>query len=77
IVMEKLTPYTLGSLLALYEHKVYVQSEIWNINAFDQWGVEQGKHLADQILASFLGEVDPSFFDSSTSGLINYVMSKK
>ena len=77
IIMEELTPYTLGSLLALYEHKVYVQSEIWSINAFDQWGVEQGKRLADQILASFQGGVDPSCFDSSTGALINYVMSKK
>ena len=76
IIIEKLTPYTLGSLLALYEHKVYVQSEIWNINAFDQWGVERSKGLADEILASFHGKVDPSSFDSSTTCLINYVMSK-
>lgn len=76
IVMEKLTPYTLGSLLALYEHKVYVQSEIWNINAFDQWGVEQGKRLAEDILASFEGKIDSLSFDSSTTHLINYAMNK-
>ena len=72
IVFERLTPKALGSLLAMYEHKVFVQGIVWNINSFDQWGVEYGKVLADQIQhdLSEPGEVD--HHDSSTNGLINY-----
>ncbi|MER2512032.1 MAG: glucose-6-phosphate isomerase [Nitrosomonas ureae] len=72
ILFKKLNPQTLGSLIALYEHKVFVQSVIWNINPFDQWGVELGKQLAGKILAE-LGNGDPVVsHDSSTNGLINY-----
>jgi glucose-6-phosphate isomerase len=70
IVMDKLTPETLGALIALYEHKVYVQSVIWNINAFDQWGVELGKVLSNKIYEKLTGGSDQQF-DSSTEGLIN------
>jgi glucose-6-phosphate isomerase len=72
ILFEKLTPKTLGSLLALYEHKIFVQGIIWNIFSFDQWGVELGKVLAKKILPE-LRSADPiSSHDASTNGLINY-----
>jgi glucose-6-phosphate isomerase len=72
IMFERLTPKSLGMILALYEHKVFVQGIIWNINSFDQWGVEYGKVLAGQIQKDLAqpGEVDNH--DSSTNGLINY-----
>ncbi|MFH0975015.1 MAG: glucose-6-phosphate isomerase [Spirochaetota bacterium] len=71
ILFKKLTPRTLGSLIAMYEHKIFVQGIIWNIFSFDQWGVELGKQLAKKILPelSSLGEV--AEHDSSTNGLIN------
>jgi glucose-6-phosphate isomerase len=68
-VMDKLTPRSLGRLLALYEHKVFVQGVVWNINSFDQWGVELGKVLAGNILAEFSGQTTSSH-DASTAGLI-------
>jgi len=72
ILFPKLTPRLLGSLIALYEHKIFVQGIIWNINSYDQWGVELGKQLAKAILPelSVAGEV--TSHDSSTNGLINY-----
>jgi glucose-6-phosphate isomerase len=72
-LMEKLTPRALGRLLALYEHKVFVQGVIWNINSFDQWGVELGKVLAGNILAELSGQAPASAggkHDASTAGLI-------
>lgn len=69
IVMNELRPETLGALMALYEHKVFVQGVIWNINSFDQWGVELGKALADNIHSELMGEATFEH-DSSTSGLI-------
>jgi len=72
ILFEKLTPKTLGALIAIYEHKIFVQGVIWNIFSFDQWGVELGKVLAKNILPE-LSSADPiSSHDSSTNGLINY-----
>jgi len=68
----KLTPETLGALIAMYEHKIFVQSVIWNVNAFDQWGVELGKQLAKKILPELEGSQDVTTHDSSTNGLINY-----
>jgi glucose-6-phosphate isomerase len=70
ILMEYLTPYTLGALIALYEHKTFVQGVIWNVNSFDQWGVELGKVLAKKIEAELTGEAQPALHDSSTNGLI-------
>ena len=70
ILMERLTPSTLGALIALYEHKTFVQGVIWNVNSFDQWGVELGKVLAKKIEAELAGEPQPSMHDSSTNGLI-------
>ncbi len=72
LMFKKLTPRTLGRLIALYEHKIFVQGIIWNINSFDQWGVELGKQLAQAILPQLGDDTDVSSHDSSTNGLINY-----
>lgn len=70
-LIDEITPYNLGSLIALYEHKIFVQGIIWNIFSFDQWGVEYGKQLASKILPKIQDEKEVSTFDSSTNGLIN------
>jgi glucose-6-phosphate isomerase len=70
ILMEYLTPATLGALIALYEHKTFVQGAIWDVNSFDQWGVELGKVLAKKIEAELNGEAQPAQHDGSTNGLI-------
>lgn len=72
LLLPQLTPYTLGSLLALYEHRIFVQSAIWQINAFDQEGVELGKALANTLLPQLLHEQVEQKQDSSTIGLITY-----
>ena len=72
ILLKKITPRTLGSLIALYEHKVFVQGIIWNINSFDQWGVELGKQLANTILAELHDDEPVASHDASTNGLINF-----
>jgi glucose-6-phosphate isomerase len=77
ILLDELTPRALGALIALYEHKVFVQSVIWNVNAFDQWGVELGKNLAGRILPELEGGAPVSSHDSSTNGLINHYKSRK
>ena len=74
ILMDQLTPISLGALIALYEHKVFVQGVLWDVNSFDQWGVELGKVLAKQIQNELTGEPAPAQHDSSTNGLI--VMAK-
>jgi glucose-6-phosphate isomerase len=72
IMFKRLTPATLGSLVVMYEHKIFTQGVVWNINSFDQWGVELGKQLAKAILPE-LGHDDPvSSHDASTNGLINH-----
>jgi glucose-6-phosphate isomerase len=71
ILVKKITPYTLGELIALYEHKIFVQGVIWNIYSFDQWGVELGKQLAGRILPELQNENPVANHDSSTNGLIN------
>jgi glucose-6-phosphate isomerase len=71
ILIKKITPFTLGQLIALYEHKIFVQGVIWNIFSFDQWGVELGKQLANQILPELQNDAMVSSHDSSTNGLIN------
>ncbi len=70
-LFEKLTPHALGRLIALYEHKIFVQGIIWNINSFDQWGVELGKQLAQAILPELDGATEVTSHDTSTNGLIN------
>ena len=71
ILFQKLTPRTLGSLIAMYEHKIFTQGILWNINSFDQWGVELGKQLAKIILPELSGSAPVTTHDSSTNGLIN------
>lgn len=70
-LLKKVTPYTLGSLIAIYEHKIFVQGIIWNIFSFDQWGVELGKQLAKSILPELKDEEQVNSHDASTNGLIN------
>ena len=72
ILFKKLTPRTLGSLIAMYEHKIFVQGVIWNIFSFDQWGVELGKVLAKKILPELSSPEEIKTHDGSTNGLINY-----
>ncbi len=77
ILFQKLLPYTLGALIAIYEHKIYAQSVVWNLNAFDQWGVELGKQLAGRILPQLIRDGEVTSHDSSTNGLINDYKSRK
>ncbi|MFZ9955398.1 MAG: glucose-6-phosphate isomerase [Flavobacteriales bacterium] len=77
IFFKKLTPATLGSLLAMYEHKIYVQSVIWDVNAFDQWGVELGKQLANKILPELKSNDKITSHDGSTNGLIAFYKRNK
>ncbi len=70
LLIKKLTPYTLGQLIALYEHTIFVQGVIWQINSFDQWGVELGKILAKKILPELEGQGEQLSHDSSTNNLI-------
>lgn len=72
ILFEKLDPRTLGALLAMYEHKVFVQGIIWNINSFDQWGVELGKQLANEIFQSLSAREQIEGYDCSTNGLMQF-----
>jgi glucose-6-phosphate isomerase len=71
ILVKKITPRTLGSLIAMYEHKIFVQGVIWNIFSFDQWGVELGKQLANKILPTLKDDKAVTSYDPSTNGLIN------
>jgi glucose-6-phosphate isomerase len=77
ILFKKVDPRTLGRLIALYEHKIFTQGIIWNINSFDQWGVELGKQLAKAILPELEGAGEVKSHDSSTNGLINYYKAQK
>lgn len=71
ILIKKITPRTLGSLIPLYDHRIFVQGVIWNIFSFDQWGVELGKQLAKKILPELEDDRPVSIHDASTNGLIN------
>ncbi len=71
ILVKKVTPFVLGELIALYEHKIFAQGAIWNIYSFDQWGVELGKQLANKILPELMNKQPVSSHDASTNGLIN------
>jgi glucose-6-phosphate isomerase len=75
IVMDRLSPYNLGGLIALYEHKVFVSSVLWDINPFDQWGVELGKKMARQLQPVLNGQEEPTL-DSSTSALVSVIRAK-
>jgi glucose-6-phosphate isomerase len=71
VLVKQITPRTLGSLIAMYEHKIFVQGVIWNIFSFDQWGVELGKQLAQNILPELSSKAGATSHDASTNGLIN------
>jgi glucose-6-phosphate isomerase len=71
ILVKQITPYTFGMLIAMYEHKIFVQGAIWNIYSFDQWGVELGKVLANGILPELRDQMEVTSHDGSTNGLIN------
>jgi glucose-6-phosphate isomerase len=74
ILLKKLTPYNLGALIALYEHKIFVQGIVWNLNSYDQWGVELGKQLAKKILGEIESSETATDHDSSTSNLIRHYL---
>ena len=71
ILVKQITPFVLGQLIALYEHKIFAQGVLWNVYSFDQWGVELGKQLANKILPELTNNAEISSHDSSTNGLIN------
>ena len=73
LAYRKLDPFTLGRLIALYEHRVFVEAAIWNINAFDQWGVELGKELATDLQPVVEGTRGTDGLDASTAGLSDYL----
>lgn len=77
LLLPSLTPHSLGALLALYEHRTFVQAAVWDINAFDQYGVEHGKKLASSLLPEFSSVAAATAHDASTNGLVNYVKTKK
>jgi glucose-6-phosphate isomerase len=72
ILYQRLDPHALGRLLALYEHKIFVQGVIWGIYSFDQWGVELGKQMASRILPELCGDAPVAGHDASTIGLIGH-----
>lgn len=73
IVVKKVTPFTLGAMIAMYEHKIFTQGIIWDVNSFDQWGVELGKALAKAIEGDLANNDKVSSHDASTNGLINFI----
>jgi glucose-6-phosphate isomerase len=77
ILCDRLTPFALGRLIALYEHKIFTQGMIWNINSFDQWGVELGKQLATVILPELGADAQVASHDSSTNGLIDHLRARR
>ncbi|MCS3867237.1 glucose-6-phosphate isomerase [Chryseobacterium ginsenosidimutans] len=77
IIFNELTPFSLGQLIAMYEHKIFVQGVIWNIFSFDQFGVELGKVLANKILPELENNEAVNSHDTSTNGLINYYKANK
>lgn len=77
LLFDTLNPKTLGMIIALYEHKIFVQGVIWNVNSFDQWGVELGKQLAKSILHELNDAEKIDTHDSSTNGLINHYKQRR
>ena len=72
IMLQKITPHSLGMLIAMYEHKIFVQGMVWGINSYDQWGVELGKQLAQSIQPELKGDAEITSHDCSTNNLINH-----
>ncbi len=77
IIVDQLTPGTLGALVAMYEHKIFVQGIVWDVFSFDQWGVELGKQLASRILPELAADQPVASHDASTNGLINYYKARR
>jgi len=77
ILVNRLTPRTLGALIAMYEHRIFTQGVIWGINSYDQWGVELGKQLAGVILTELEEGTVSAEHDASTSGLVEYFLSRQ
>ena len=78
ILADRLTPSVLGQLVALYEHKVFTQGAIWDVNSFDQWGVELGKSLAQTIIPEVQAAADPDLaHDTSTNALVRRYRSRR
>ena len=73
LLLERLTPFALGSLVALYEHVVFTQGAIWDVDSFDQWGVELGKELAVQLAPLLAGGTPPESLDASTAALAELI----
>jgi len=77
LLMEQITPHSLGALIALYEHKIFTQGILWGINSFDQWGVELGKKLANVIVDELeAGEISTDH-DASTAALLSYFLARR
>jgi glucose-6-phosphate isomerase len=77
LLLDELTPESFGQLIALYEHKVFVQSVIWDINPFDQWGVELGKQVATTLIEPLAQAAASTYFDSSTNGLLGSILERQ
>ena len=77
LVFERLDPKTLGALVALYEHKIFVQGVLWNVNSYDQWGVELGKELASRILPEIRDKAQVTSHDASTNGLLAWLKARR
>lgn len=77
IMVDSVTPFTLGAMIAMYEHKIFVQGIIWDINSYDQWGVELGKQLAKAIEPELAGPKKVETHDCSTNSLINHIKERR
>merc|ERR1712113_1118930 len=77
IMVDMVTPFTLGAMISMYEMKIFTQGIIWDINSYDQWGVELGKQLAKAIEPELMSEGAANTHDSSTNGLINHIKAQR
>ena len=77
IMVDKVTPFTLGAMIAMYEMKIFTQGIVWDINSYDQWGVELGKQLAKAIEPELMADGTVNTHDSSTNGLINHIKTQR
>ena len=77
IMVDRVTPFTLGALIAMYEMKIFTQGIVWDINSYDQWGVELGKQLAKAIEPEMAGDSPVASHDASTNGLINHIKAQR
>ena len=73
LVLSSLTPYSLGQLIALYEHRVFIEGLLWDINSFDQWGVQLGKKLVPALLSATLDQTTTQVLDGSSAGILKFI----